>query len=553
MDYKIGEMLTVGGKFGDVIGEQNGLPIVFLLREKESIIADPAKHNVQRLGGSKKVASKKMALEGDPPKGADDTALKLWSMGYRGKALEDQMAALGFTEAQTRKAVEMAQTEYRARREDGGGRWEILEPGERVKLASGEWGKVVKVGDPMQVRFADGKVEPVQMSDLDDLFVSGRLVIARIDRLIADVEEELGLEGDFTVQYTIPGANPDKKKFNSDRDAADFVEDLLKQHGPNVQIMLPVKQTLRTAVPTEEWPTEEGEDPSRYVEEPPPARKIQPIKLEEPTKKSPEEMEERWDWPGIGDKQKMVIKRPDKKLKEQEDEIIKPLEYALAEKAKEIRGLYEKLEQAEKAATAAKAQASQITMGPVTEEKKVEKELRSKYEDFMAQIRSLEGKAAAGKNILREYENMIILIKSQIKRTEGQPLSPKPEQMFKYYLFALAGADSPLDAKALDFCAATADALFAVRQGAEEFIELEPKIYVNIPEEPKKKSSKIEADWKSIREWFGKMWDKIRDLGRMQNEAELTMQDHTDKAEELELAVDEMLMRASARVALGGK
>lgn len=576
MDYKIGEMLTVGGKFGDVIGEQNGLPIVFLLREKESIIADPAKHNVQRLGGSKKVASKKMALEGDPPKGADDTALKLWSMGYRGKALEDQMAALGFTEAQTRKAVEMAQTEYRARREDGGGRWEILEPGERVKLASGEWGKVVKVGDPMQVRFADGKVEPVQMSDLDDLFVSGRLVIARIDRLIAGVEEELGLEGDFTVQYTIPGANPDKKKFNSDRDAADFVEDLLKQHGPNVQIMLPVKQTLRTA--TE--PAEEIEIAYQVPGDPFKRKKFrsekevqkfieklkdkygEEIKLDirrqaaEPAEQlapNPEqELPEVWEMPTP--LQKPIVRNTPEEIKEmlrQQQDTIKPLEYNLTKSMEELRDLFMRFEDGEKALEELKAKAKQIYMQPDIEQKKLEKEYRDKFEQLMGQIRSLEGKTEHGKSIMRKWENMLIMIKTQVERGREKPLTSKVEEAFDIFLQTIA---NDLDTTTFNYIYDTVQTIMDLTEEAEPYLALRPKVYPIPAVIPGKESSKkVALDWKQITDWLRGMWERIRDLGRQMGEADEATARGQANADAVEMAMDEMLTRTSARLSFGGK
>jgi hypothetical protein len=252
--------------------------------------------------------------------------------------------------------------------------------------------------------------------------------------------------------------------------------------------------------------------------------------------------------------QKPIVRNTPEEIKEmlrQQQDTIKPLEYNLTKSMEELRDLFMRFEDGEKALEELKAKAKQIYMQPDIEQKKLEKEYRDKFEQLMGQIRSLEGKTEHGKSIMRKWENMLIMIKTQVERGREKPLTSKVEEAFDIFLQTIA---NDLDTTTFNYIYDTVQTIMDLTEEAEPYLALRPKVYPIPAVIPGKESSKkVALDWKQITDWLRGMWERIRDLGRQMGEADEATARGQANADAVEMAMDEMLTRTSARLSFGGK
>jgi len=514
MDYKIGQMVEVDGEFGNVVGYEGDYALVFMLRRGETVPVDP-----EKIAGIKAEAAAPKQNTGEPeePKGAADTAIRLWSMGYRGQHLADQMEELGFSKAESEKAIAAAQDEYRARREDGGGYWEIQKD-ERVKLANGEWGRVVEAerDGSIGVEFNDGKRELILESDLDDKFLAGRRLMGRIDNLIGMIEGSLekGADEEIEISYQAPGGARERKRFRNQEEMGKFLKEMDESGKGKVEI------EVGAAEPAEQLPEAEA-GPLR----------------------------EEWKLPSISQKPLVTVvpKEIQEEISRAESQTLKPLEHTLTDRMDKMFGLYQELEKRQAELEELKAKAKQMWQTQESEYKTMDKQYRELFSDLMSQIRSMEGKAEDGKNILRTWKDILLRIGVQVKRAEGKPLVVDVQEGFELLLSTL---EPELDDKVLGTVYDAITAIMDTREAGEEWMELEPKGFKSPGLVPEGRTAGILED---VGNMLRSIWDRIRDLGRRFGDAIKGAERVNKMVDDLETALDMAETRSAARRAVRGR
>jgi len=490
-------------------------------------------------------------------------------MGYRGQHLADQMEELGFSKAESEKAIAAAQDEYRARREDGGGYWEIQKD-ERVKLATGEWGRVVEAerDESIGVEFSDGKRELILVSDLDDRFLAGRRLMGRIDNLIGMIEGSLekGADEEIEISYQAPGGGRERKRFRNQEEMGKFLKEMEESGKGKVEIEVGAAEEeeieIAYQVPGDPFKRKKfrsekevqkfieklkdkyGEgirlDIRRQAAEPAPELETEP-------EAGP--LREEWKFPR--DKVKPIVEIvPDeirKEVEKVERQTIRPLEHTLIDRMEKMFALYQDLEIRETVLKELKAKAKQTYEAQDAEYKTLDKQYRELFADLMSQIRSMEGKAEDGKSILRKWKDVLLRIKVQIQRSEGKPLVVDAEEGYELLLQSLA---DELDDKALQTVYDTIQAIMDTREAGEEWMELEPKGVKSPGLVPEGRTAGILEDVGNL---FRGIWDRIRDLGRRFNEAMMGAERVNKMVDDLETTLDMAETRSAARRAVRGR
>ncbi len=576
MDYKIGQMVEVDGEFGNVVGYEGDYALVFMLRRGETVPVDP-----EKIAGIKAEAATPKQNTGEPeePKGAADTAIRLWSMGYRGKHLADQMEELGFSKSESEKAIAAAQDEYRARREDGGGYWEIQKD-ERVKLANGEWGRVVEAerDGSIGVEFNDGKRELILESDLDDKFLAGRRLMGRIDNLIGMIEGSLekGADEEIEISYQAPGGARERKRFRNQEEMGKFLKEMdesgkgkveievgaAEEWVPNtVMIMysikgdpdLPKMKNFKNDGDAQKFieKLEEkygvGAVDVRFERKPERTAADPAPNLETEPEAGP--LREEWRMPSTTQKPVVTVvpKEIQEEISKAEKQTLKPLEHTLTDRMDKMFGLYQELEKRQAELDELKAKAKQMWQTQESEYKTMDKQYRELFSDLMSQIRSMEGKAEDGKNILRTWKDILLRIGVQVKRAEGKPLVVDAQEGFELLLQTLA---DELDDKAIQTVYDTIQAIMDTREAGEEWMELEPKGFKSPGLVPEGRTAGILED---VGNMIRSIWDRIRDLGRRIGESMRGTETANKAVDDLETALDMAETRSAARRAVRGR
>lgn len=522
MEFKIGSMIEVDGEFGNIVGLEGETALVFMLRRGETVLVPTS-----RIKGIEVEAAKSEQNTGEPeePKGAADTAIGLWSMGYRGKALFDQMAELGFSEAETKKAVDVAQQEYWDRREDGGGYWEI-QVGERLKLANGEWGTAIEAekDGSVGVEFSDGKRELLLVSDLDDQFVAGRNLIARIDRLIGMVEESISpvAEGDIEISYQAPGGARERKRFRNQEEMGKFLKEMEQSGQGKVEIEIGAAEPAEK--PEAERPTKWGPIPKTPIK----------LKVEEPQEKGLRE-----------------------RLEEQmEKGLVQPLESKLEPIARTVVEMDEKVRAAEKELKELKAKRDKYWQeigGPEMTQVHAEElaKMQEMYMDLQKMIYEVEGGLGDGEEMLRRMDNVLFRIRAVLKG--GKYIhSGSPRDTLQLLLTQLS-LDKKFPQRPLNmvykYIMEVLDAHENVKYATDAFIELTPSAY-----RPTKWSASIKEAGllDDVRQFFRGAWESIKGFGRWLREAIAGTDEVEQLVDRLESEVDRQVQRESARISARG-
>ena len=201
-----------------------------------------------------------------------DTAKELFAEGYRGENLVRVLTDLGFSEKDVEKGLQAADDYNQMIRQTGGGLVEVpeivghpvgwplgIQPGELIRIASGDWGTVksVKSDGKLILAFEDGGIEEIGEQEIDENFLARRSAVGRLDAMIADLEADLGISGQpaeepelaedpsrYTETPSVPAPKPTPEKWKltpkpvhekRPKELKDIPEDFWKQTFPELK------------------------------------------------------------------------------------------------------------------------------------------------------------------------------------------------------------------------------------------------------------------------------------------------------------------------------
>ena len=322
-----------------------------------------------------------------------DTAKELFAEGYRGENLVRVLTDLGFSEKDVEKGLQAADDYNQMIRQTGGGLVEVpeivghpvgwplgIQPGELIRIASGDWGTVksVKSDGKLILAFEDGGIEEIGEQEIDENFLARRSAVGRLDAMIADLEADLGISGQ-------PAEEPELAE-----DPSRYTET------PSVPAPKPTPEEWRLTKTTPVWKMRPGpKAPGGGV-------------LEDVLEKSIQEIK--------GEPARLFLK-------------MKGAQERLVELKSEIKSLQDEFDEK----TSATRQETEKKKAPF---KKEEIELKNNFpkiiDDFWGKFKELSDQQENASELVRRVQDNIIYLKNTIEDRD-EPLVTNPEFAMKLF------------------------------------------------------------------------------------------------------------------------